>query len=749
MRRNLFLIAISYFITLIAASAFGLNISFFAFLILILTILVFIATKAYKKYNLIFISIVVCAIAAFSFCAYTCLKVVPVSKLDGKDCEISATLCEEPEQVNGKYYYTLKTDSISDSNVQKIKFKVSSSSPININIYDKIHAKVHFYKLKDDNETLNSSKYQNSKGIFINAYMYNYQDYNVEPSEHHPPYYYALKLREKISRSIDNLLPETQAQLAKAVMLGDKNIDQDIKENMQIAGVSHVMCVSGLHLAIIGQFFMLLFLSLKFSKKLSAVLTAIFILMFMAIVGFVPSIARAGIMAIIFYLGIALEKEPDSINSLAVAVLILCLINPLAGGDTGLILSFFATLGILAFSPKVKLYLQNKTKKFRKNKYSNKIISFMNETISATFCATILTLPFVMVAFSRISLIAILGNILIVYPASLMMVFVLIAAVVNLTGIVFLALPFAFCVYILSHYIIFILNLLSKIPFASISTSYGFVSLWVAFTMFIIAYVILVNKAKQFKILAFLISFIILLCAIASYQITNLPYTQVSILNCGNNMDVCVKNNGYFSVLSSGASSANYNPLENYLKEQNIFEITTMLVPDARGESSLGAGKIIEKYKPNYLILNEKVKNQEKTMTALDSLNSNENINYFKSSASIQISNCLNANVLTKNEKSFIFANINGFNIIICPSRADVKDIPKNMRTCDFFVMSQVPKNVDKIKCTYTVLSMYEDKAENAIKFNKLPNTNYILKTSDSNILLKLKQDKSAIISNN
>lgn len=749
MRNNLFLVAISYFISLIAASAFGLKLGFLAFLFLLLLILFLVITKFYKKCKLIFISIIACAVALASFCAYTYVKVLPVSNLDGKDCEISATLCEEPEQINDKYYYTLKTNSISDSSVQKIKFKVSSSSPININVYDEIQAKVHFYKLKDNNETLSSAKYQNSKGIFINAFLYNYQDYTVQPGENHPPYYYALKLREKISRSIDNILPKAQAQLTKAVMLGDKNIDQDIKENMQIAGVSHVMCVSGLHLAIIGQFFMMLFLSLKISKKLSAVITAVFILIFMAVVGFVPSIVRAGIMAIIFYLGIALEKEPDSLNSLGIAVIILCIINPLAGGDTGLILSFFATLGILLFSEKVKLYLQNKTKKLRKNKYSNKIISSINEIIAATLCATVLTLPFVMVAFSRISLIAVLGNVLIVYPASLMMVLALIAAVINLTGVIFLALPFAFLAYLLAQYITFVLKLLASIPFASISTSYGFVLLWVAFTMFIVAFLIFVNKTKQFKVMAFLFSFIILLCAIISYQITNLPYAQVSILNCGNNMAVCVKNNGYLSVLSSGASSANYSPLESYLKEQNIFEVTTMLIPDARSESSLGAGKIIEKYKPKYLLLNEKIKNQEKTMTALDSLNSKENINYFKSNANMEISNVVNANVKTKDEKSFIFANVNGFNLIICPSKADVEDIPKNMRTCDFFIMSQVPKNIDKIKCTYTVLSMYEDKAENTIKYNKLPNTNYVLKTSDSNILLKLKQDKTAIISKN
>ena len=89
----------------------------------------------------------------------------------------------------------------------------------------------------------------------------------------------------------------------------------------------------------------------RLPKRFAAGLTMAGVLCFMALTGFVPSVMRSGIM-LLFYLGSqVMRRNADSINSLGLAVFLLGLANPYAAADTGLLLSFSATLGLLLFPP--------------------------------------------------------------------------------------------------------------------------------------------------------------------------------------------------------------------------------------------------------------------------------------------------------------------------------------------------------------------------------------------------------------
>ncbi len=750
MKRRLFLIGSSYFISLIVACAVKFSFSIIIFSFLCLSVVIMLIVKKLRQNHLILTALTVSILAFAAFNVYTYIEVLPVKNLDGIDAQISATLCELPEESEGKYTYTLKTDSIEAENAkQNIKLKVNTNNPIDIDVYDKIKARVHFYLPSDDVGLFSTVTYQNSKGIYISAYMYEYEDYEITKAKSYPLYYHALNLRQKISDSINATLPSSEAALVNAVILGMKqSLDNTISENLRISGVSHLMSVSGLHMAIISQFIMAFFLFLNLPKRFSAFLTILFVAAFMAITGFLPSVMRAGIMCIIFYLGIVFRRQADSLNSLGIAVLVLSVVNPLSGGDLGLILSFFATLALLVLSPKLNYFLQQKTKNLRQNKISNKFISSINTVLSTTISATIFTLPFTITAFSEVSLVSIIGNLLMVYPASLMMLLAMVCSIANLFGIFSVTLPVCLCVYLLAKYIILVSALIAKIPFACISTSHGFILLWLCFTMLLIAFSFLWNHQRYFSRILCIYSVIILLCGIASYQISNHTYAQLSILSCGNNTAVTVSNDGYHCVLSCGGTVGNSSKIISKLKSQYVNKLTALIVPDAKNTSCATAGSIIEKYNPEYILMNKNIKQTESVMTAVSSSDSSQNINYFAQQGYLKMTDSVQVKVIQSNKnKSFVKADINGFKIIICPSGGDVEDIPQNERQCDFFIMSKVPRNVQEISTTYTVLSMYEDEAMKTIKYAKIPKTSYILKTSEGDIQLKLKQDKTAKIS--
>ena len=74
----------------------------------------------------------------------------------------------------------------------------------------------------------------------------------------------------------------------------------------------------------------------------------------MALAGFPASAVRAGIMSILYFLGLAVGRESDSLNSLGFALLVMTAGNPYAVNDVGLLLSACATLGLLLLGPRME-----------------------------------------------------------------------------------------------------------------------------------------------------------------------------------------------------------------------------------------------------------------------------------------------------------------------------------------------------------------------------------------------------------
>ena len=117
-------------------------------------------------------------------------------------------------------------------------------------------------------------------------------------------------------------------------------------ESFRKSGVSHFIVVSGLHMSVVGMCFPFILRKLLKNKFLYVFGSCAVIVLYMGITGFSPSVVRAGVMFIVYVIGMLFNRKPDSFSSLGLAVLILTAENPYAGGNIGLLLSVTATLGI-------------------------------------------------------------------------------------------------------------------------------------------------------------------------------------------------------------------------------------------------------------------------------------------------------------------------------------------------------------------------------------------------------------------
>ena len=137
-------------------------------------------------------------------------------------------------------------------------------------------------------------------------------------------------------------LPSDYAYVLYGMLIGEKDsLPQIIYENFQRAGIVHLLAVSGFHTSLWSMLFYRALLRRGVNMRLSAALTVGFVVGFLALTGFSKSTIRASIALIVFFLGRILSRQSDSKSSLGLAAIIIIVLNPFAGGDTGFLLSYF------------------------------------------------------------------------------------------------------------------------------------------------------------------------------------------------------------------------------------------------------------------------------------------------------------------------------------------------------------------------------------------------------------------------
>jgi competence protein ComEC len=117
-------------------------------------------------------------------------------------------------------------------------------------------------------------------------------------------------------------------------------------QDFQDAGVSHILALSGMHLAIVSGILAFL-LKRPLGLKPAAVTAACFILLYVYLVGAQPSLVRSALMYIMGTLMIlgALPRKP--LILLAAAFLVQLVLDPSSGDSASFILSYLALAGIL------------------------------------------------------------------------------------------------------------------------------------------------------------------------------------------------------------------------------------------------------------------------------------------------------------------------------------------------------------------------------------------------------------------
>lgn len=175
--------------------------------------------------------------------------------------------------------------------------------------------------------------------------------------------------------------------LAAALLLGSReNLDGELARSYRDAGLSHVLALSGMHLAFFSGLLALL-LKRPLGKKPAALAGLLFIGVYVFIVGPQPSLVRAAVMYAMGALALLAGIPKITLAFLGAAFLLQTSFDPGSGFSVSFILSYTALAGILLLGEKIAFL------------FRGKIPKFLAEGLSASLGAFIATAPFVAAFF--------------------------------------------------------------------------------------------------------------------------------------------------------------------------------------------------------------------------------------------------------------------------------------------------------------------------------------------------------------
>ena len=199
-------------------------------------------------------------------------------------------------------------------------------------------------------------------------------------------------------QQLEQTLSSEHANLLLGILFGyTDEISEQNKEAFKSSNLSHILAVSGMHISYIILATTIV-VTKTCGKRISPVITIIFIFVYMCITNFSPSVTRAGIMAIIVLIAKITHNKNDICTSISLSLLIILIWNPYLISNAGVLLSYGGTIGILLFQKTIKKIFNNvksksKFYKYKANKICIKIIDYIQDILAVSISAQLIIAP--------------------------------------------------------------------------------------------------------------------------------------------------------------------------------------------------------------------------------------------------------------------------------------------------------------------------------------------------------------------
>lgn len=381
---------------------------------------------------------------------------------------------------------------------------------------------------------------------------FDYKDYLLSRNIHYQlnaeSYYYKdtsfhlNRIPMFIKEYIENNFTKSNAYLKTFILADKSSFDTSFLQDITYLGISHLFAVSGLHIGL------LVVILEKLTKKNTKLIT-IFLLTYIFITSFSPSVVRAGLMYIIYKFIKYKKLSYSTLDVLSFIFILYLLISPYGYKNIGFVLSFTVTVSIL---------LTN---------YIIKDKPLITQLQVITLISFISTLPIIINLNYQINLLSLLINVIMILYMSYI--------ILPLSYLIFF-LPILDSLYgkVISLFES-VISLFSNIDFYTITIS--FTNQLLVIIYYILIYLLITNYLNKKKRNVF-ISLLILLFFITlntnKFSITK----EVVILDIYGDAILIKDHFDQCNILIDTGVEDNYNTVINYLKSRNIKRLDMVII---------------------------------------------------------------------------------------------------------------------------------------------------------------------------
>ena len=460
--------------------------------------------------------------AGFLFCAgYAGFFLAPVRDAAGQTATIRATVCDYP--IETSYGCSVTGELRLNDRTARVLLYLGNECR-GVQPGDQVIARTELRRsdLGRSGETL---LYYQGKGISLIGYAR--EPATVEPVGQTPLRFWPIAFSERLRGILAGCLPPDCAGLMQALLTGDKSgISYPVRSDMTMAGLSHTIAISGMHVSMLLAVIALL---TRKRRVLTAVIGIPIVVFFVFSTGCSPSVIRAAVMQTVFLVAPLLRRESDAPTALCAALLLILLQNPYAISNVSLQLSFGAMAGILlcteplyrriAGGKHIAAWLRARydfplpDRLLRQKSAAEKrlwqrwypracrvlwalrrgLLRFLFLSITTTLGALVFTIPLTVLHFGTVSLYALLSNLLCLWAISICFAGGMLVA---LLGWIWLPIGAAFGAVLALpiRYVLWTAHWVAQLPFATLPTDGGYLVIGLLFCYALLGVGILAKK---------------------------------------------------------------------------------------------------------------------------------------------------------------------------------------------------------------------------------------------------------------
>ena len=220
------------------------------------------------------------------------------------------------------------------------------------------------------------------------------------------------RARAHVRARIEATFPPLSMGMARALVLGESDLDPDDDVAFRASGLSHLLAVSGTHLvlAVVTLVNALAFMLVRIeafaacvrAARVAAALGVVLSLAYADFAGGSGSAFRAAYMLSVGFVVTASGRRPSPVRCLAASIFIGALLDPLVACDVSFLLSVAATGGLIGIGPLFASFTE---------RVGPRPLAWLAQSLATTLSAMLPCVPLLSLLSSEIGLAGLLANV--------------------------------------------------------------------------------------------------------------------------------------------------------------------------------------------------------------------------------------------------------------------------------------------------------------------------------------------------